>query len=42
MVNKLNVLKIHQPDQNAIGNFLTAIPTKKTQNWIAKQKENQY
>jgi hypothetical protein len=42
MVNKLNVLQIHQPDQNAAGSFLAAIPTKKAQNWIAKQKENQY
>jgi hypothetical protein len=29
MVNKLNVLQIHQPDQNAAGSFLAAIPTKK-------------
>ncbi len=29
MVNKLNVLQIHQPDQTAAGSFLAAIPTKK-------------
>jgi hypothetical protein len=42
MVNKLNVLQIHQPTQNAAGSFLAAIPTKEAQNWTAKQKKNQY
>jgi hypothetical protein len=42
MVNKLNVLQIHQPYQNAAGNFLAAIPTKKAQKWTAKQKKNQF
>jgi hypothetical protein len=39
---KLNVVQIHQLDQNVVRSFLATIPTKKAQNWIAKQKENQY
>jgi hypothetical protein len=36
------MLQIHQPTQNAAGSFLSAILTKKAQNWTAKQKKNQY